>query len=291
MGPAASRRSLRHAVSAVAAAAVAGLASCSGAAPTATGGTAPPTPDAAPWFCDSSGGGHGGHGGLAMGPDPYAGVVKGELSPEDCEQDATWFAAARAYAERWPTAGAAVLDGWGQVVPYASGMGTHHVRGSLRDLDGTFDGGEPEFLMYDGSSPESRLTGMAWFVRSDAGPPDGFAGDNDWWHQHLDMCVAPDENWLGQGVGADDCAARGGIHEPGRDWWMAHAWILPEWEVRSDVFANHHPCLTAAGPVVDRGAPCWQEADGAAHDDSTGHSDSMGPADGPTGHQGTTGPA
>jgi hypothetical protein len=214
-------------------------------------------PETRPWWCDSTGGGHGDH---VMDPDPYAGVVKGELSWEDCRVDSIWFDVARDYALQWPTAGDAEADGWNRVVPYAAGMGTHHVRGSVFDLDGAFVGWEPDFLMYDGNGSAARLTGMAWWVRSEGGPPEGFKGENDWWHQHPDVCLTQSGTWIGQGISAEDCAALGGVHAPNDDWWMAHAWVLPDWQLQFDVFQNHHPCLTGRGPITDRSDPCWMEA-------------------------------
>ncbi|MGK2929824.1 MAG: hypothetical protein ACSLFO_09645 [Acidimicrobiales bacterium] len=212
-----------------------------------------------PWWCDSTGGGHGDH---VMDPDPYEGITKGELSWEDCVNNSILFDMAVNYAQQWPTAGDAEAEGWYQVVPYAAGMGTHHVLPSANNIDEVFKGYEPEFLMYDGNGPDAELTGMAWWVRSEGEPPEGFFGDNDWWHQHRNVCLSPAGTWWGQGVSAEDCASRGGTHLPNDDMWMAHAWIMPEWQQHFDVFQNHHPCITWSGPITDRDHACWDEAMG-----------------------------
>jgi hypothetical protein len=209
-------------------------------------------PDTRPWWCDSTGGGHGDH---MMDPDPYEGIVKGELSWDDCITNSIWFDVARDYAMQWPTAGEAEADGWHRIVPYAEGMGTHHVR-DYAGLDDEFKGWEPEFLMYDGNGPNAELTGMAWWVQSEGGPPDGFKGDNDWWHQHLNVCLSQNLTWIGQNMTPEQCAAQNGIHLPNDDWWMAHAWILPDWQLQFDVFQNHHPCLPWSGPMAGTGRHC-----------------------------------
>ncbi len=214
-------------------------------------------PETRPWWCDSTGGGHGDH---VMDPDPYEGIVKGELSWDDCVVNSIWFDLAVDYAQQWPTAGAAEADGWKRVVPYAAGMGTHHVRGGFTSIDGTFKGWEPEYLMYDGNGPGAELTGMAWWVQSADGPPAGFRGDNDWWHQHPNVCLTQNYTWIGQNMSKQQCDARNGIHLPNDDWWMSHAWIMPDWQQQFDVFQNHHPCLPGGGPITDPTDPCWMEA-------------------------------
>ena len=123
-----------------------------------------------------------------------------------------------------------------------------------------FRGWEPEYLMYDGSGRSAELTGMAWWTHSEGGPPEGFNGDNDWWHQHLNVCLTPAGTWIGQNMSAAQCAAQGGVHYPNDDWWMAHAWILPGWELQFDVFQNHHRCLPSGGPITDPEHACWMEA-------------------------------
>jgi hypothetical protein len=215
------------------------------------------SPDTRPWWCDSTGGGHGDH---VMDPDPYEGIVKGELSWADCKTNSILFDMAVEYVTRWPTEGEAEDAGFHQVVPYAAGMGTHHTNLDLQNIDDQFKGWEPEFLMYDGNGRDAKLTGMAWWVESEGGPPEGFAGDNDWWHQHRNVCLSQNFTWLGQNISAEDCAAMGGIHLPNEDMWMVHAWILPDWQIQFDVFQNHHPCLPWSGPITDRSDPCWMEA-------------------------------
>jgi hypothetical protein len=98
---------------------------------------------------------------------------------------------------------------------------------------------------------------------NDGNPPDGFAGDNDWWHQHAHTCLhRANHTYLGEGYSDAQCAAMGGINVDFSDYWMLHAWVLPQWELQADVFRNHHPCLSFSGPITDPDDPCWHEAMG-----------------------------
>ena len=206
-------------------------------------------PDTRPWWCHSTGG-HGTH-----GSEYYMnlGIQKGMLSWDDCLEVSGNFDDALEYAEQWPTRGEAEADGWTATVNYATGMGTHHVRGN--PLDGSFDPSQPRFLQYDGNGPDAKLVGMSWYVNSGpAAPPAGFAGDNDWWHTHEYLCIS---NSTGLVIFDGPC-------QPGQNgstvylgnYWMVHAWIVQGWHHPPDVFVGHHPCLLPGGPAGPHD-PCW----------------------------------
>jgi hypothetical protein len=203
---------------------------------------------------------------------------KGMLSWDDCEAVSLQFDTALAYVLQYPRARDAEAAGFHQVIPYVAGMGTHHVRvedfaaSHFREpgfdprdphfagsaIDGEFEAGRPEFLMYDGNGPNARLVGMAWYVRTHGGhPPAGFAGGNDWWHVHERLCFDRDTlAFRGQDSSDAACASRNGVNLHLDDYWMAHAWILPGWTHEPDVFANHHPCLDGGGPAPPD-SHCW----------------------------------
>jgi hypothetical protein len=215
------------------------------------------TPDSRPWWCDSTGGvGHGGHG----GHDPYAGMTKGELSWDDCYTNSIYFDVLLDWAQQWTSEGVAEDAGFFQVVPYATGMGTHHLNPNASTFDDVFNPAQPEFIMFDGDGRNAKLTGFAWWVKSEGGPPEGFAGNNDWWHQHPHVCLSPSGTWWGQGDTREACEGRGGTFLPNHDMWMTHAWVLPNWELQFDVFQNHHPCITGGGTITDPNDDCWMEA-------------------------------
>jgi hypothetical protein len=213
------------------------------------------SPETRPWWCHSTGG-HGTH-----GSQYYIdrGITKGMLSWDDCMELSVHLDNAFAFARQWPTRGEAEAGGWVARVNYATGMGTHHSFGD--PLQGSFDPGRPNFLQYDGNGPDAKLVGMSWYVNSgpDA-PPDGFPGENDWWHTHEYLCIS---NTTGLVIRDGQCqAGQNGTTVYLGNYWMVHAWIIPGWFLEPDVFIGHHPCLLPGGPA-GHDHPCWDT--GAHH--------------------------
>jgi hypothetical protein len=144
-------------------------------------------------------------------------------------------------------------------VDYATGMGTHHRNPSTGILPapGVFNPDEPTYLQYDGNGPDAKLAGMSWYVNSGSMPPEGFPGDNDWWHVHPQLCLS------------GGLVVRDGPCQPGdngftvdlSNYWMVHAWVLPDWAYKPDIFINHHPCLLPDGPAGPE-HHCWAMANG-----------------------------
>ena len=193
-------------------------------------------PDTMPWWCNSTGiGGH--H------VDPaYEGMVKGELSGEQCETLTAEFQAALEWSSQWATLGEAEAAGFHMLVGYTEGMGTHHARlGEFRmdseefnasspeftgtSLDEEFDYSTPEFLMFAGEEAESELVGFAWFGRSPTDvPPEGFTGDNDWWHRHESLCFQMELMLVrGEDLSEEQCEENDGENVMLGEYWMAHA--------------------------------------------------------------------
>ena len=230
-------------------------------------------PDTNPWWCNSTGiGGH--H------VDPsYGGMTKGELSSELCEILTYELKDAIEWAAQWPTLGDAEDAGYTMAVEYIEGMGTHHVmlnNFSMTSpdfdaeepefpgtrIDGVFEHEKPEFLMYGGEDRESQLVGFAWLVHSPAdSPPEGFTGENDWWHRHESLCFRPSDFFMrGADLNDETCENRDGVNVNLEEYWMVHAWIVRPWLTYDDVFTNHHPCLHEDGPEEDLEADCWGES-------------------------------
>lgn len=84
----------------------------------------------------------------------------------------------------------------------------------------TFNPNAPNVYLYDGTSPTSRLVGVAWEIDSDSAP-DGFAGNRDVWSQ--------DPN--------------------SQNWWLT-AWVIQGHQNHPNVFAASHPCLTSNGSIL-----------------------------------------
>ena len=240
-----------------------------------------------PWWCHSTGTGHGEgqEHGDHLAP-AYYGLTKGMLSWQDCIDVSEQFGDAIEWAMQWPTVADAEADGFHMAVDYVEGMGTHHVR--LGDfsmdadfdpldpefpdtrMDGVFDFGQPEFLMYASSAQDAELVGFAWYVKTDPeNPPTGFPGDNDWWHVHQVLCFTNSSfQAVGEDITDEECHSRGGTNVHLDDYWMTHAWIIEPWLTEFDVFTNHHPCLKQEGAESDQEDSCWEEASGTGH---TGH--------------------
>ena len=232
-------------------------------------------PDTMPWWCNSTGiGGH--H------VDPaYEGMEKGELSGEECGALTAEFQAALEWSSQWATLGEAEAAGFHMLVGYTEGMGTHHARlGDFRmdsedfdasspeftgtSLDEAFDYSQPEFLMFAGEEAESELVGFAWFVRSPSDvPPEGFTGDNDWWHRHESLCFQMELMLVrGEDLSEEQCEENDGENVMLGEYWMAHAWIVRPWLTNGDVFTNHHPCLPDEGAIYDYEHECWDDTSG-----------------------------
>jgi len=167
------------------------------------------------------------------------------------------------------------------MVGYTEGMGTHHTMlGEFEmdseyfdpaepefpgtDIDSVFDYSKPEFLMFAGEEDDSELVGFAWLVKAPADePPEGFTGDNDWWHRHESLCFQMEEMLVqGEDLTESQCSDRNGENVILDEYWMAHAWIVRPWLTNGDVFTNHHPCLKEDGAVRDVGDQCWEDTSG-----------------------------
>jgi hypothetical protein len=163
------------------------------------------------------------------------------LDRETRAQLGVQLTAARAAAMSYPTVADAERAGYAKVTGYLPLIGAHYVNWDL--MDGTFDVDHPEMLLYDGTSPDSRIVGLSYYVFS-PGEPAGFAGPNDHWHQHIGLCLRDGVVVGGTQLTAEQCAARGGAKAQASDGWMVHAWVVPGWESPAGVFSPEHPGLT-----------------------------------------------
>ena len=230
-------------------------------------------PDTNPWWCNSTGiGGH-------HVDSSYEGMTKGELSSELCEILTYELKDAIEWSAQWPTLGDAEDAGYTMAVEYIEGMGTHHVmlnnfsmtspdfNAEEPDFPGTriddvFEHEKPEFLMYGGEDRDSQLVGFAWLVHAPVdSPPEGFTGENDWWHRHESLCFRPSDFFMrGADINDETCENRDGVNVNLEEYLMVHAWIVRPWLTYDDVFTNHHPCLHEDGPEEDLEADCWGES-------------------------------
>jgi hypothetical protein len=204
--------------------------------------------------------------------DWYAGVEKAPLSYDECIALGAQFDSAKAFAEQWPTLGAAEAAGYREATFYVSGMGTHHIRPGFTPelinsptfnrnnpnldaigLDDVFDPSQPEVLQFGGSGDDARLVGFDYYVRTDTGqPPEGFAGTNDWWHHHPRICFRrTDASMVGFNINDTACTNSNGINVNMANYYMLHVWIVDDMKFIPDVYAGMMPCITGGTAIHD----------------------------------------
>jgi hypothetical protein len=233
--------------------------------------------DPVPWWCHSTEEIPVTQGPVVGSVDYYAGTHKSALSYDDCIAMSKDFDVANAYASNWPTAGAAEADGWRMATPYVEGMGTHHIRGGMTPailnaksfnrfdpildkagLDDVFNPMMPEVLQYDGNSAAAKLVGFDYYVRTATGqPPQGFAGNNDWWHIHPWICFrTTDATMIAFKVSDSTCTAMNGINVNMSNYYMLHVWVVSDETFQPDVFAGMMPCISGGTAVHDPNSAC-----------------------------------
>ena len=172
---------------------------------------------------------------------------------------------ARAVALRYPTVADATRAGMILAGGFAPGSGAHYIRfsGSIRGInpDGSVDASNPGSLIYDGTSPTSRVIGVMYTSLGVGAAPAGFAGLNDHWHRHANVCVQYRAGQIQVPFPADRditramCDAVQGTFMK-QTVWMVHAWVVPGWESPLGVFSHDNPIVRCA--------------DGTTHTDKAG---------------------
>lgn len=222
---------------------------------------APGESAAGPATAAAPAGGHGEH----KGPQSWRPLT----DPATCEQLRTELDAARATAERYPTAADAQAAGYVMVTTYLPEIASHWMR--FAHVDDRFVIEEPEMLLYDGNGLDARIVGLSYYIvgEPDQPPTVGFTGGNTEYHRHVGLCVRGTLVVGNEATTAEECRARGGIKTDGSRAWMAHAWVVPGCESPWGVFSAANPKLTPElGLRSGEGAPC--SGSGTDHDDTPG---------------------
>jgi Calx-beta domain len=200
-----------------------------------------------PWYCDPTDTAiNDSHPGDATFNAVYT-QEKGPLSAQDCAALQQDLDASLDFASQYPTV-SSLPSAWKQAAVWAPGQGVHYV--DTTRVTGPFDPTKPNWLMYDGTSPDSKLTGMMFLESQPGGansvPPAGFPGDNDHWHRHGELCYKPGSFpfIVGEHLTDEQCTALGGTNQLFSDVWMVHVWlpIYDNW-VATDIFNMMHPSL------------------------------------------------
>ena len=200
------------------------------------------------------------HGATTLNGQAVKGVkaedVKNESQPNQ-PLDATTRATlktqlsdARDFALRYPTVADATAGGYRLAGGFAPGSGAHYISYGGLTGRGTFDSTKPISLIYDGTSPTSQVIGLMYYGMGE-GAPEGFAGPNDHWHRHSNVCLKNGSGGLevpfpaDQDVTAAQCAdVQGNLLKT--TGYMVHAWVVPSWESPLGVFSHDNPDVRCA---------------------------------------------
>jgi hypothetical protein len=168
------------------------------------------------------------------------------------------LAITRQVAARYPTVADAEDAGYQRIGPYFPGIGAHYGKtGPLEtNREGVFDRdtlSHPFAIIYDGTERTSRVAGFMYLSLSDT-EPEGFAGPNDVWHYHEQLCLKYQPNGeIDVPFGLDheateaQCRAAGARLLPISPW-MVHVWSAPGWDDDPEVgtFGEVHTDLTCS---------------------------------------------
>lgn len=153
------------------------------------------------------------------------------------------MAQARTVVAKYPTVKDALAAGYSESTVYVPCIGAHYTNTALALR---FDPAAPSELLYDGTSPNSKIVGLSYLVFHPGGAPDGFAGPNDHWHQHNadgGLCMRGGLVIGGETTSQAECTARGGAKVELDNVWMLHAWVVPGFECTWGVFGGECPEL------------------------------------------------
>lgn len=183
---------------------------------------------------------HEGHAVTTLDPTAEAAALSAQLS-----------VTAR-FVDAFPTIAAAEAAGYTRSGAFAPGLGTHY---DLLDRTNWNVDGRMSFadllhptLIYDGLDPSAPLAGFM-YVAVSPDEPSGFAGPNDHWHAHTNICVVTRDGSRAAPIGADgdateeQCGAIGGVFYA-KTAYMVHVWTVPGYESELGVFSEQNPAIT-----------------------------------------------
>ncbi len=152
---------------------------------------------------------------------------------------------ARSVIDKYPTVKVAEAAGYRMSTVFVPCIGAHYTNMKLLYK---FDPAAPSELLFDGTTPDSKIIGLSYLVFHPGGAPEGFAGPNDHFHQHNangGLCLKGGTVIGGEDMMPADCVKAGGSKSAKlmADVWMAHAWVAPGWECTWGVFAGECPEL------------------------------------------------
>lgn len=162
---------------------------------------------------------------------------------------------ARSTAMQYPTVADATKVGYILAGEFTPGAGAHYISisasaTSYLNHSSAVDAAHPLSLIYEGTAPTSRVVGLM-YGSFDTNPPEGFAGPNDRWHRHTNLCITFDKGKIGipyppdSDVKKSSCDALHGQFMR-ETLWMVHAWVVPGWDSPEGVFSHANVDLHCA---------------------------------------------
>lgn len=157
--------------------------------------------------------------------------------------------------EKYPTVAQAEAAGYHRMGPFSPGLGAHYMEANPHissDTTVNDDSLAHPMLIYDGITPGAKLAGFMYTIYSldTQKAPEGFAGPNDHWHYHTNVCITtrPDGG-IDAPLGADTSATQAlcdkyGGHLIENTGYMAHVWTVPGYESSQGMFSNVNPKIT-----------------------------------------------
>lgn len=189
---------------------------------------------------------------LANGEDHAMGFTQ-PISKTDRVELGRQLVLAREVALQYPTVQDAEAAGLHRAGPFSPGLGAHYISyaNAGSNPDGTMSDDDirrPLAWIYDGTHPDSRVAGL--FYMTPAADAAGFAGTNDTWHVHSDICLTTGADGnvdapLGADRGATkaECDAVGGnLLEQTQ--YLVHVWVVPGYESPEGVFSHITSAVT-----------------------------------------------
>ena len=175
-----------------------------------------------------------------LGPDK-------PLTPTQRQELANELVLARASALQYPTVADATKAGYILAGKFTPGAGAHYISlsastSSYLDHTTTIDPVHPLAFIYEGTAPTSRIVGLM-YGSFNVSPPEGFAGPNDHWHRHTNLCITYGQGKIGipyppdSDVKKSACDALHGQFMR-ETLWMVHAWVVPGWDSPQGVFSH-----------------------------------------------------
>jgi hypothetical protein len=180
------------------------------------------------------------------------------VSPADRVELARQLTLTREVALQYPTVKDAEAAGMRRAGPFSPGLGAHYINfrtaASSYNIDGVMSDDDirhPLAYIYDGTDPDSHIAGL-FYMSGDPNLPEGFAGPNDVWHTHSNICIKPGaDGVIDAPLGADhdatveQCKAVGG-NLLKQTMYLLHVWSVPGYESADGVFSHLSPGITCA---------------------------------------------